>query len=234
MRMHARNDHRNAHVAVVGIDADSAQYRVKTHVGVCVCENASQRGRPCETVCMCVVYNGSPMLLFRAQVGMWDVFVWPFLTARVCGGTEADVIRDIPVEVNPGCLRCRCKECSVVIEKTLKHIKADMDSWNQSVLALFGYLWIPSLLNMRVLHLTVLRSADAPRAELATLFLQADRAQKRKRWLSKRVLDQWFRFVAWRLCAQVRLLVAHRVPFECLAIIGAMAVAPPRQRIFRH
>ena len=174
------------------------------------------------------------MLLFRAQVGMWDVFVWPFVKVRPCRGTEVDVNRDIPIEVNPECLRCRCNECSVVIETVLKHIKGDVDFWFRHVVALFGYLWIPSMDNMRSLHLVVSRSANVPRAELATLFLQADRVQKRKRWLAKRVLDQWFRFVAWRRRAWIRVTFAHRVPFECSTIVGAMVFAPPRQRIFRH
>ena len=184
---------------------------------------------------MCVVYNGSPMLLFRAQVGMvWDVVTWPFFVGRTCRGTEADVIRGIPPAVDPHCLLCRCNECSVVIETILKHIKGDVDVWFRHLVALLGYLWIPSMSNMRALHLTVSRSANVPRAELATLFLQASRVQKRRRWLGKRVLDQWFRFVAWRRRAWIRVTFVHRVTFERLTIIGAMVFAPPRRLIFRH
>ena len=150
-------------------------------------------------VYMCVVYNGSPMLLFKAQVGMMGDYVWPLIKVRPCRGTEADVIKDIAIEVTPECLRRRCNECSVVIETVLKHIKGDVDFWFRHIVALYGNWWIPSMGNMRAFHVVVSLSAkDVRRAELATLFVQADHVQKRKRWLAKRVLDQWFRFVAWR------------------------------------
>ena len=90
-----------------------------------MCENALQRGRSCVTVCMCVVYNRSPMLLFRAQVGMvWDVVTWPFFVGRTCRGTEADVIRGIPLDVNPHCLRCRCNKCKLTLKRSSSTSKA--------------------------------------------------------------------------------------------------------------
>ena len=196
-------------------------------------------------VCMCVVYNTSPMLLSKAQVVMTAAAVslfmerhgFGYMTAFMgpaCGGAEADVIRDMPPEVYPRCLRCICNKCNVDVEAILKFIKGDVDFWLRRHVALFGYLWRPSLSNMRALHLAVSRRANVPRAELATLFLQASRVQKRRRWLGKRVLDQWFRFVAWRRRAWIRVTFGHRVPFECWTIIGAMVFAPPRRLIFRH
>ena len=158
-----------------------------------------------------------------------------FFVGRTCRGTEADVIRDIPIEVEPQCLRCKCNACSAVIEAALKHIKGDVDFWFRHIVALYGNWWIPSMGNMRAFHVVVSLSAnDVRRAELATLFLQADHVQKRKRWLAKRVLDQWFRFVAWRRRAWIRATFVHRVSFEWLTIIGAMVFAPPRRLIFRH
>ena len=63
MHMHARSDHRNAHArrqlrgraVVVGIDADSARYRVKTRVCVCEREHIAAWTVVCNGVYVCVV-----------------------------------------------------------------------------------------------------------------------------------------------------------------------------------
>ena len=191
-------------------------------------------------VYMCVVYNTSPMLLSKAQVVMTAAAVSLFMERHgfgymtvfmgpTCGGTEADAIRGVP-PVHPQCLRCRCRKCNVDVNAILN----DLDLWRKRHVALHGYLWRPSLSNMRALHLAVSCGANDPRAELATLCLHTSRVQMRYRWHGKRVLEQWFRFVAWRRRAWIRATVVHRVPFECVSIIGAMLFAPPRRRIFRR
>ena len=212
---------------------------------MCVRENTLQRGRSCVMVCMCVVYNTSPMLLSKAQVVMTAAAVSLFMERHgvgymtvfmgpTCGGTEADVIRGMPLVVYPRCVRCMCIKCNEDVDVYLRWIKRNMDFWVRRHIALFGYLWCPSLSNMRALHLAVSCGANDPRAELATLCLHASRVQMRYRWHGKRVLEQWFRFVAWRRRAWIRVTFVHRGTFDCLTIIGAMVFAPPRRLIFRH
>ena len=194
---------------------------------------------------MCVVYNTSPMLLSKAQVVMTAAAVSLFMERHgfgymtfsmgpTCGGTEADAIRGVPPEVSPRCVRCMCIKCNEDVDVILRWIRRSMNFWVRRHIALFGYLWCPSLSNMRALHLAVSCGANDPRAELATLCLHTSRVQMRYRWHGKRVLEQWFRFVAWRRRAWIRVTFVHRVPFDCLTIIGAMVFAPPRRLIFRH
>ena len=65
MHMHARSDHRNAHArtqlrgraVVVGIDADSARYRVKTRVCVCEREHIAAWTVVCNGVYVCGVQH---------------------------------------------------------------------------------------------------------------------------------------------------------------------------------
>ena len=192
-------------------------------------------------VCMCVVYNTSPMLLSKAQVvmtaaaveqhgfGYMTVFMGP-----TCGGTEANVIRGVPPDVRPRCLRCRCRKCNVDAQAFFKFIRNDVDFWTRRLVAVHGYMWRPSMSNMHALHVAVSRRVNAPRTEVATLCLHASRVQMRCIWHGKRVLEQWFRFVAWRRRAWIRVTFVHRGTFDCLTIIGAMVFAPPRRLIFRH
>ena len=179
------------------------------------------------------------MLLFRAQVWMLVqelTDAWPFLVGHSCFGVgaAADVIRGMPSAVQPRCLRCICNKCNVNVEANLKLIKGDVDFWFRHIVALYGNWWIPSMGNMRALHVVVSCSFDVPRTELATLMLRAGRLQMRYRWHGKRVLERWFRFIAWRRRAWIRVTFVHRVPSECCTIIGAMLFAPPRRLIFRH
>ena len=153
-----------------------------------------------------------------------------FSMGPACGGTEEDAIRGVPPDVRPRCLRCRCRKCNVDVNAILN----DLDFWLKRHVALHGYLWRPSLSNMRALHVAVSRRVDLHRTEVATLCLHASRVQMRCIWHGKRVLEQWFRFVAWRRRAWIRVTFVHRVTFECLTIIGAMVFAPPRRLIFRH
>lgn len=190
-------------------------------------------------VCMCVVYNTSPMLLSKAQVVMTAAAVEPFgymtvFMGPTCGGTEANVIRGVPPDVRPRCLRCRCRKCNVDAQAFFKFIRNDVDFWTRRLVAVHGYLWRPSLSNMRALHVAVSRRVDLHRTEVATLCLHASRVQMRCIWHGKRVLEQWFRFVAWRRRAWIRVTFVHRGTFDCLTIIGAMVFAPPRRLIFRH
>ena len=193
----------------------------------------------CNGVYVCVLYNRSPMLLFRAQVGMLVqelTDAWPFLVGHSCFGVgaAADVIRGMPSAVQPRCLRCMCTKCNSDVRACLWFIKSDVDRFLRKHIALFGYLWRPSLSNMRALHVVVSCSFDVPRTELATLMLRAGRLQMRYRWHGKRVLERWFRVIAWRRRAWIRVTFVHRVPSECCTVIGAMLFAPPRRRIFRH
>ena len=237
----ARNDHRSAHArtqrrgcaVVVGIDADSVRYRLQKRV----CEETLQLGRSCVTVCMCVLYNRSPMLLFWAQVGMADFIFWDaggFGYTIWCYENEADVIRGSPRVVYPRCLRCICDNCSINAAAILRDFRGEMDYWRERYDALFGRMWRPSLSNIRALHVAVSCRMNATRTELATLCLHASLAQMRCIWHGKRVLERWFRFIAWRRRAWIRVTFVHRVTFECLTIIGAMVFAPPRRLIFRH
>merc|ERR1712110_432736 len=196
----------------------------------------------CWIVCLVVwvVYNTSPMLLSKAQVVMTAAAVSLFMERHgfgymtvfmgpTCGGTEADAIRGVP-PVHPHCLRCRCRKCNVDVNAIFN----DLDFWRKRHVALRGYLWRPSLSNMRALHVAVSRRVNPARTEVATLCLHVSRVRMRCIWHGKRVLEQWFRFVAWRRRAWIRATVVHRVPFECVSIIGAKLFAPPRRLIFRH
>ena len=172
---------------------------------------------------------GSVLVYGTAWIWLYDVSMGP-----TCGGTEADAIRGMPPEVYPRCLRCMCIKCNEEVETVLKWVKSCMDFWLRRHIALLGYLWRPSLSNMRALHLAVSCGANDPRAELAKLCLHASRVQMRCIWHGKRVLEQWFLFVAWRRRAWIRVTFVHRLPFECSTIVGAMVFAPPRRLIFRH
>ena len=156
-----------------------------------------------------------------------------FRGANVCTGIT-NVISGVPPDVFPRCLRCRCRKCNTDVQAIFKFIRDDIDFWLRRHVALHGYLWRPSLSNMRALHVAVSRRVDVPRTEVATLCLHASRVQMRCIWHGKRVLEQWFRFVAWRRRAWIRVTFVHRVSFECLTIIGAMVFAPPRRLVFRR
>jgi len=241
IHMHARNGHRNSHplggcAVVVSIDAHSARYRLKTRV----CENALQRGRSCVTVCMCVLYSLSTMWLFVAQVAMRDFSFlvadgFDYMTAfdgPECDGSDIDV--SIPV-VYPRVLRCYCMACTLDVHGVLAFIEDDMDEWVKRHAGLHGFLWRPSMRNMRALRWVASRRARSPRTRLAMLCLHASHLQMRSIWRAKRALDQWFRFVARRRRAWLRASFGHRVPLVvCRATIESMVFAPPRRLIFRH
>ena len=164
-----------------------------THVAV----QSSSRVGSCGSV---FVYRAVWIFLGEQHgFGYMTVFMGP-----TCGGTEANVISGVPPDIHPRCLRCRRRKCNVDVEAILKFIKGDVDFWLRRHVALFGYLWRPSLSNMRALHLATSRRARVPRTELATRCLYASRVQMRCIWHGKRVLEQWFRFVAWRRRAWIR------------------------------
>ena len=151
-----------------------------------------------------------------------------------CDDNEADVIRGSPRVVYPRCLRCICDNCSINAAALLRDLRGEMDYWRKRYEARFGRMWRPTLWNIRALHVAVSCRMNATRTELATLCLHASLAQMRCIWHGKRVLERWFRFIAWRRRAWIRVTFVRRVPSECCTVIGAMMFAPPRRLIFRH
>ena len=94
---------------------------------------------------VCVLYNMSPMLLFRVQVGMLVqelIDAWQFLVGHSCFGVgaAADLIGGMPSAVQPRCLRCMCNKCNSDVRACLWFIKRDVDQFLRKHIALFGYL----------------------------------------------------------------------------------------------
>ena len=148
-----------------------------------------------------------------------------------CDGSEFDVRMPL---VYPRCLRCNCMQCKNDVSSCLAFIEDDMDDWVNRHVALHGFMWRPSKRNMCALRQVASGRNRTPRTRLAMLCLHASHVQMRYIWRVKRVLDQWFRFVARRRRAWIRTSFVHRVEPQCLVIIESMVFAPPRRLIFRH